>query len=111
MEGVEILSSTPIYNTFLPEWMGAIGFILTMVVFIVGIALICAEQYSWLILCGVLIAVTLVATVLGSTDNKNNIHHTEYKVIINDSVKMNDFVEYYEILDQEDKIYTVKERE
>lgn len=111
MTGVEILSSTLIYNTYLPEWTGVISFILIMVVFIVGITLICAERYSWLIPCGVLIAVMLVVTALGSTDNKNSIHHTEYKVIINDSVKMNDFVEYYEILDQEGKIYTVRERE
>ena len=34
-----------------------------------------------------------------------------YKVTIDDSVSMNEFLNKYEILDQEGKIYTVKERE
>ncbi len=34
-----------------------------------------------------------------------------YKVTIDDSVSMNEFLDKYEILDQEGKIYTVKERE
>lgn len=34
-----------------------------------------------------------------------------YKVTIDDSVSMNDFLDKYEIIDQEGKIYTVKERE
>ena len=33
-----------------------------------------------------------------------------YKVIISDEVSMNDFMNRYEILEQEGKIYTVKER-
>ena len=36
---------------------------------------------------------------------------THYKVTIDDSVSMNEFLDKYEILDQEGKIYTVKERE
>ena len=36
---------------------------------------------------------------------------TPPKVTINDSVSMNEFLDKYEILDQEGKIYTVKERE
>ena len=34
-----------------------------------------------------------------------------YKVTIDDSVSMNEFLDKYEIIDQEGKIYTVKERE
>lgn len=34
-----------------------------------------------------------------------------YKVTIDDSVSMNEFLDKYDILDQEGKIYTVKERE
>ena len=82
-----------------------------MAFFIVGAVLICADRYGWLTLCGILVVVMLVAAILGDTDNKNSIHHMEHKVIINDSVKMNDFLEHYEILDQEGKIYTVRERE
>ena len=35
----------------------------------------------------------------------------EYKVTISDEVSMNDFLEKYEIIDQEGKIFTVKERD
>jgi len=36
---------------------------------------------------------------------------THYKVTIDDSVSMNEFLDKYEIIDQEGKIYTVKEKE
>lgn len=111
MEGVEILSSTSIYNTFLPEWMAVISFILIFVVFIVGIVIVYAERYSWLIPCAVVLVAVFAVAIFGGIDNKNSIHHMEHKVIVNDSVKMNDFLEYYEVLDQEGKIYTVRERE
>lgn len=37
-------------------------------------------------------------------------YETQYKVTISDEVSMNDFVSRYEIIDQEGKIYTVRER-
>jgi hypothetical protein len=113
MEGVEILSSETIYNTILPEWWAGVGFL----VLIFG-GLICA------ILCGYTKYPTIGATCLvlaaclcGSllycalSDNKNDVNYIEYKVTIDDSVSMNEFLDKYEILDQEGKIYTVKERE
>lgn len=111
MEGIEILSSTSIYNTLLPEWAIVIGVILTFVFFIIAIILVCAEKYSWLIPCLFLMIVMVTVASFEGVDNKNSIHHMEYKVIIDDSVKMNDFLECYEILDREGKIYTVRERE
>jgi hypothetical protein len=38
-------------------------------------------------------------------------YETRYKVTISDEVSMNDFLERYEIIDQEGKIYTVRERD
>ena len=38
-------------------------------------------------------------------------YETRHKVIISDEVQMKDFLEKYEILDQEGKIYTVRERQ
>ena len=49
-------------------------------------------------------------TVITATES-DTIDHIEYKVTIDDSVSMNEFLDKYEILDQEGKIYTVKERE
>ena len=111
MEGIEILSSTSFYNTLLPEWAIKMGVILTFVFFIMAIILLCAERYGWMTSCIVLTIVMVAVSSFGGVDNKNSVHHMEYKVTINDSVKMNDFLEQYEIIDQEGKIYTVKEIE
>lgn len=37
-------------------------------------------------------------------------YETRYKVTITDEVKMSDFISKYEIIEQEGKIYTVRER-
>ena len=37
--------------------------------------------------------------------------YTKYKVTISDEVNFNDFQERYEVISQEDKIYTIKEKE
>jgi predicted ABC-type sugar transport system permease subunit len=38
-------------------------------------------------------------------------YETQYKVTISDEVSMNEFLEHYEIIDQEGKIFTVREKE
>lgn len=47
----------------------------------------------------------------GSANSKPVAYKTQYKVTISDEVKMNEFYERYEVIDQEGKIYTVEERE
>ena len=50
-----------------------------------------------------------IVTAVGAKKEVGKEYH--YKVTIDDSVSMNEFLDKYEILDQEGKIYTVKERE
>ena len=111
MNGVEILSSETIYNTILPDWCLMLGLMGAFVSIYVTIQLFadCYDVAPWISLL-VTIAFTVVA-ILGGIPNKNNVDYIEYKVTINDSVSMNEFLYKYEILDQEGKIYTVKERE
>lgn len=111
MNGVEILSSETIYNTILPEyWLGiglGCGFI-----FVIVMAFCFANDH--IILGLTCIALALGSGIIGSlggTISKTDINYIEYKVTIDDSVSMNEFLDKYEILDQEGKIYTVKERE
>ena len=111
MNGVEILSSETIYNTILPEWCLVLGLIGAFMSIYVTIQLF-GDGYDiapWISLV-VVVAFTVVA-ILSGISNKNNIDHIEYKVTIDDSVSMNEFLDKYEIIDQEGKIYTVKERE
>ena len=114
MNGVEILSEYAVSTT--PVWVTVVS-ILGM---IGGIILVyIAEQRmsdtaGWICFtCAVLCFVTsfTLAILENSTDCFKEYSHTELKVTIDDSVSMNEFLDKYEILDQEGKIYTVKERE
>ena len=45
------------------------------------------------------------------TSNEDSIKYIQYKVTIDETVSMVEFMDKYEIIDQEGKIYTVRERE
>lgn len=113
MNGVAILSSETIYNTFLPERWIAIAFLVVLVGGFVGACLCSFSEHPIIgVICIVLGACLWIGLLYCAlTENKNDISHIEYKVTIDDSVSMNEFLDKYEILDQEGKIYTVKERE
>lgn len=110
MTGVDILSSETIYNTFLPAAFIAIG-----IVFLFAFLIACAfclanDKICAAIICYVLMFCSLAVGMLGDIENKNSVHHIEYKVTIDESVSMTEFMDKYDIIDQEGKIYTVKER-
>ena len=111
MNGVEILSSEIIYNTILPVWCFVLGLMgaFISIYFTIQLFADCYDVAPWIFLVAA-IAFAIV-TILSVIPNKNNVGYIEYKVIIDDSVSMNEFLDKYEILDQEGKIYTVKERE
>ena len=117
MNGVEILSSTTIYETEVFWWLvplfAGVGLLISL-----GIAI--REWIEWGFDGGCIILIfiiTLVGAYIGFLGTLMTIHnidvidHVKYKVTIDDSVSMNEFLDKYEILDQEGKIYTVKERE
>ncbi len=111
MNGVEILSSETIYNTILPGWCGALAFAL-MIASCIGVGVFSTYgKFGLTITSCVLIVASVVVVALALSSNHNSVNHIEYKVTIDDSVSMNEFLDKYEILDQEGKIYTVKERE
>lgn len=110
MNGVEILSSTIIYNTILPAWCSVVGFILMITFFAVNMLKSNEENCVATIILFVLMIGSIVLAILGSVSDTNSIKYIEHKVTIDDSVSMNEFLDKYEILDQEGKIYTVKEK-
>ena len=109
--GVEILSSETIYNTILPECWLAIGLLCGLVFIGVMAACFASGRIILGFICLILAFGMKVVGSLGGITSKTNISHIEYKITIDDSVLMNEFLDKYEILDQEGKIYTVKERE
>lgn len=111
MNGVEILAQEIIYNTFLPEWTLEI-WVPLMIVFFVILTFCFMEDHITPGLVSVLLTISMIIPCgLTNVDNKNSVNYIEYKVTIDDSVSMKEFWDKYEILDQEGKIYTVKERE
>jgi hypothetical protein len=117
MNGVEILSSETIYQTE-ANWQ--------LIIICAGVGLgvsifKCIQErmknrfesadivtsFIVVMLCA-LFGFALAVITRHGTDT---IDYIEYKVTIDDSVSMNEFLDKYEILDQEGKIYTVKERE
>ena len=59
-----------------------------------------------------LIGMGIFGTVIGfSVDGAPTAYETHYKITISDEVPMNDFLEHYEIVDQEGKIFIVREVE
>lgn len=86
MNGVEILSSETIYNTILPEYFLAIGFILGFVFVAIMVSCFVYDRIiAGLICIGLALTFGIVGN-LGDTQSKTDIHHIEYKVTIDDSV-------------------------
>ena len=115
MNGVEILSSETIYETTSYPWIIAI---LVAIGFLGGliIAIVHWIDYGFdgndilmIIGCAVIGAYFGFLGFIFSERESDTVDYIEYKVTIEDSVSMNEFLDKYEILDREGKIYTVKE--
>ena len=118
MNGVEILSQETIYETTYPWWFilifAGIGLIVGIIIMIINYLDYEMFDPTLLILTGGFVIIGLIFGMLiaeNTNHETDTVDHIEYKVTIDDSVSMNEFLDKYEILDQEGKIYTVKEKE
>ena len=115
MNGVEILSSIEVGVMYTTNWWLA-GFIWIGIIFISGLIGFLLDNIDRVesTMCGCFIGALvgmLIWIFVGCLGYHPTAYETHYKVTIDDSVSMNEFLEKYEILNQEGKIYTVKERE
>ena len=116
MNGVEILAEEIIYklqpfNLFF--WLGIIASI-SFLLWLWGAARRTHELDTGLMILSLVLVFTVgllcgVATMATPLVDRE-ISCIKYQVIIDDSVSLNEFLDYYEILGQNGKIYTVKER-
>ena len=115
MTGVEILASNEVVTAMLFNWtmfwiiLGGCSFVF----FVIGFG-ISVYSGNWASLCWVLVGVLLGAWfggIVGSGLTIPEGYEMQYKVAISDEVNMSDFFEKYELVEQEGKIYTVRERE
>ena len=114
MDGVDILSTSTKVVEAIPDsgmiWI-AIGITMSIFVMVGIIVAICKGNASFLVLF--LLIGMLVSTISAIFTGKltaTSVYETYYKVTIDNNVSMNDFMAKYEIVDHEDKIYTVKEK-
>ena len=112
MAGITILSEQIMYNTFLPEWCAAVGILFVLFVLPIGLAILCESDIKWPgHILTILALIGSLMILFGLLSNTHSIDYVEYKATIDDSVSMNEFLDKYEILDREGKIYTIKEKE
>jgi hypothetical protein len=116
MTGVEILAIEEVAIEFAFNWLACfIGFGVFFAVFIlIGFALsVRFDDWSQMIV-GLVIG-TIMGVIFGIASGFAAQTPTEfenqYKVTISDEVSMNEFLDRYEIVDTEGKIYTVRERD
>lgn len=117
MTGVEILAVEEVAVTFSVcfDWLAfwvvlAAVALLSTIIFGIGLF---KELGAWSFLFGWLLGLIL-GLIFGAAAARNSQpleYETQYKVTISDEVKMNEFLEKYEIIGQEGKIYVVRERD
>ena len=123
MTGVKILASEEVACAFVFNWH-VFWIVFSVTVIISGIIMFgtlmkdfCGGRGE---LIGITTVVVFLSTILGVLMGglfadgifpKPTEYETHYKVTIDDSVSMNEFNEKYEIIDQDGRIYTVRERD
>ena len=120
LEGIEILNETIVYGyseTFRWEafW---ILFGASMITALLTCVLLWIGDGDFMTSVGAVLMALILGgflSVIGGFSmvqpDANIIDHIEYQVTISDSVNLNEFLEYYEIIDQQGKIYTIKDRD
>jgi hypothetical protein len=116
MTGVDILAMEEVAVEFAFNWAAfAITFLgIPVILSLVGTALYNAGYYDRSVIIALVIVGLVAGLALGiifgfeaQTPTK---YVTQYKVTISDEVSMTEFLEKYEIIETEGKIFTVKEK-
>lgn len=115
MTGVEILAVEEVSIVTKFNWPMCLlvfcvfALILVVVGFVVSFAEDDWSHLSYCCVLGILFG-CLGGVLTGFEESIPTEYETKYKVTITDEVSMNEFLERYEIVDQDGKIYIVRER-
>ena len=123
MTGVEILAAEEVACAFVFNWSAF--WIVFGTTFVIGCAITLGcllkdfygnhKEFIFIIIVAIFLSILLGVLIGGLFADgilpKATEYETQYKVTIDDSVSVNEFNEKYEIIGQEGKIYTVRERE
>ena len=117
IDGLELLSEIEISTATTPNSFALWAFVL--VFFVVGVLFCWVEIQpetagQWIGSIVITILITLLGCVfgyiIGMSTGKTTDFETHYKVLISDEVSMNEFYDKYEIIEQDGKIFEIKEK-
>ena len=117
IDGLEILSETEVSTATALNPFAFWAFII--IFFTAAVTFCCVELKprtvgEWTGSIVITILITLLGWafgyIIGMSTGTPTDYETRYKVLISDEVQMNDFFEKYEIVDQDGKIYEIKEK-
>lgn len=117
MQGITILSEQVVYKVDCLWWL---FFLFMGIGFVIGLILAISEwanigwkaDYLYLILGTTIVGVCFgFLGIVFSEYETDVVDHIEYKVTVSEDVNFNEFMNKYEVVDQEGLIYTIKERE
>lgn len=109
MEGIEVLATIPKGTNFVPNFLFAtIAGVIVWLGFGIWLGIDSGSIFMGLFF-GFLVGGVIFALVVAISEEPTEFVNT-YKVTISDDIKLNEFYERYEILEQEGKIFTIKER-
>lgn len=111
IEGIEILSQEPIMEcTYLGLKIFIIGTLFSVVVGVLLEVFYFQDGGGLLIMgCGILLCLLTGARIDVNYEIPTGKY--EYKVIVDDNVNITEFYKYYEVVDQEGKIFIVREKD
>ena len=115
MSGIEILSSTEVVTAYSHPNAGTITLAVIFGTFFIGSLLLwlLSELDALIIPVGAILG--FVLGLIGGVIAEDNLvkpieYETHYKVTISDEVSMNEFLEKYEIIEQDERIFTIREK-
>lgn len=115
MTGVEILATEEVATSFTFNWLVCVIFfcsillVFTLIGFLFSRILGNGKELRVDCIIGLVLGI-LYGIGTGFVFENPVEFENQYKVTITDEVSMNDFLDRYEIISQEGKIYTVRER-
>lgn len=108
---MEILNVGTAVVDYLGGWSISVSVFIVCGIVFFALALICsAWDYGSLAFVCVVIGIICIFGAFYKYYTNNPVEKTTYQVILDDSISYNEFVEKYEVIKQEGRIYTIYEK-
>lgn len=114
MKGVRILAENAVILTqysFVWNGWSIFCYVMAGIFAILTIALMIDDDIAFSLTITATGIMFVIGTSIGNAKGVEEVYdYTEYKIIVDETVNMNEFMEKYEILDIDGEIYVVRER-